>query len=119
MATIWRARGVAVVDLEPLHYRVDAHISSPGTLGKNAFSAAHNQPDCLHLCVPGPLSLFPRLLLHLLESRQLVLPRRRPEWVADMPPGRYNRAIFGKNVSRALWVLGPVLDPSDLAFWST
>ena len=42
------APAVRVLDLEPLHYRVDAHIK-PGA-------------DCLHMCIPGPLSLVPQLL---------------------------------------------------------
>ena len=42
------APAVRVLDLEPLHYRVDAHIQ-PGA-------------DCLHMCIPGPLSVVPQLL---------------------------------------------------------
>ena len=50
------APAVRVLDLEPLHYRVDAHIK-PGA-------------DCLHMCIPGPLSLVPQLLhLELAASR--------------------------------------------------
>jgi hypothetical protein len=43
-----------VLDLQPLHYRVDAHIE-PGQ-------------DCLHLCIPGPLSVVPPLLHNVLAS---------------------------------------------------
>jgi hypothetical protein len=39
---------VRLLELEPLHFRVDAHIK-PGA-------------DCLHMCIPGPLSVVPRLL---------------------------------------------------------
>mmetsp|Transcript_70616 Transcript_70616/g.117262 ORF Transcript_70616/g.117262 Transcript_70616/m.117262 type:complete len:331 (-) Transcript_70616:407-1399(-) len=45
-----------LLDLEPLHYRVDAHVSSE---------------DCLHLCIPGPLEIVPRLLLQvMIEANQ-------------------------------------------------
>lgn len=43
-----------VLDVSPLYLRPDAHIGSNST-GKK---------DCLHLCIPGPLSLVP-VLLHL------------------------------------------------------
>lgn len=60
----WEGVGRArVLDIEPLYYRVDAHVSSPGNLGLSTF----HKRDCLHSCIPGPLStLVPQLLLHLL-----------------------------------------------------
>ena len=42
------APALRMLDLEPLHYRQDAHIQ-PGA-------------DCLHMCIPGPLSVVPPLL---------------------------------------------------------
>ena len=60
----WERVGHArILDIGPLYYRVDAHVSSPGNLGLSTF----HKRDCLHSCVPGPLStLVPQLLLHLL-----------------------------------------------------
>ena len=46
------------LDLSPLYMRTDAH---PGS-----FSGGPG--DCLHLCVPGPLSLARNLLSHLLRE---------------------------------------------------
>ena len=41
-----------VLDLEPLHYRQDAHVA---------------EDDCLHLCIPGPLNaIVPPLLTRVL-----------------------------------------------------
>jgi hypothetical protein len=42
-----------VLDLEPLHYRVDGHVNKDV-----------GYQDCLHMCIPGPLSFVPRLLMH-------------------------------------------------------
>ena len=47
---------IEYMNLLPLHYRVDAHVSTDG------------HGDCLHMCVPGPLSLIPQVLLHTLRS---------------------------------------------------
>ena len=74
----WAARrDAAILDAEPLHLRVDAHVSSPGAgshcegLPAPALKYCRRRlkgPDCLHQCVPGPLLLVHRLLLGLLES---------------------------------------------------
>ena len=45
--------GIDWLDLSPLYMRSDSHPSA-GDTGK---------PDCLHFCLPGPLDLFPILLL--------------------------------------------------------
>jgi hypothetical protein len=44
---------VHILDLEPLYLRPDAHVGGG---------------DCLHMCVPGPLSIIPRLMLQLLPD---------------------------------------------------
>ena len=51
---------VHFLGLEPLHYRVDMHV------GSGQPDAPH--ADCLHFCIPGPLALFPQLLLHFLRG---------------------------------------------------
>ena len=43
------------LDMSPLYLRPDGHIRGP----KN---------DCLHYCLPGPVSLFAQLLLHMLSA---------------------------------------------------
>ena len=45
---------VPVIDLEMLYRRTDGH---PG-------SKSGASDDCLHLCMPGPLDIFPTLLHH-------------------------------------------------------
>ena len=50
---------ISYLDLSPLKYRADAHVGSRG----NTLSV-----DCLHFCLPGPMSLFSRILLHKLEA---------------------------------------------------
>ena len=92
--TFWSSRAVPVLDLEPLHYRVDAHMQTEVhfTLRDRARSglyaglpfpvpngSAWQQSDCMHFCQPEPgrgaLNVVPRLLLHLfLTSPALVLP---------------------------------------------
>ena len=62
----------AMLDVTPLDYRADAHLSSRGSGG----SPHHGKPDCLHLCYGidgGPLALVPRLLLHALVTTQIKL----------------------------------------------
>ena len=49
---------VHILDLQPLYLRPDAHTNSR-TLPQ--CPSCHGW-DCLHFCVPGPLSLVPRLL---------------------------------------------------------
>lgn len=44
----------SVLDVSPLYLRPDSHPGSNSTAGG----------DCLHYCIPGPLDLFSRLLLH-------------------------------------------------------
>jgi hypothetical protein len=61
-----------VLDTAPMNKRADAHITSPGTLGRPQKGGG----DCLHLCHAadgGPLGLGPQLFLHALETRQLSL----------------------------------------------
>ena len=47
----------SILDMSPLYLRPDAHPYSTG--------------DCLHYCTPGPLDLFPRLLLHKLYTGEI------------------------------------------------
>jgi len=51
-----KAFGFEVVDMKPLYLRPDSH---PG------------DEDCLHYCMPGPLDLFPVLLLQMLHNREI------------------------------------------------
>ena len=68
-----RRQLVNVLDTTPLHYRADAHLSSPGTRGRPKGGSY----DCLHLCYGGgdggPLGLVPRLLLNGVETGQIDL----------------------------------------------
>jgi hypothetical protein len=48
--------GMKIIDLSPLYYRSDAH---PGG------------NDCLHYCMPGPIDLFPILLLQMLYNEEI------------------------------------------------
>lgn len=60
-----------VLDLTPLYYRPDAHISSPGNDGRVVIGH-----DCLHFCYGadgGPLNVVPQVLLHMLEIGQISL----------------------------------------------
>ena len=110
----WASRatshGAVVLDLEPLHYRVDAHKANPleidlrearreGMRNPADLGAPFPIPqrpvfvnhDCMHYCQPGALHLIPRLLLHLLEtSPALAIPQRsgshRHEAVWSRPP---------------------------------
>ena len=64
----WRSRGVPVLNVAPLYYRVDAHPSSDGG-AQNAFSATKREDlyfDCLHMCPQVLGRLLPQLLLTLL-----------------------------------------------------
>ena len=70
-----RQQLVDFFDMTPLHYRADAHLSSPGAYGKQKGAGkARKAPDCLHLCWGldgGPLGLVPQMLLHQIETGQL------------------------------------------------
>ena len=62
---------LSYLDLSPLKYRSDAHPSSGSASDqRNGFSWYESYKfgiDCLHYCLPGPLDIFPRiLLLHLM-----------------------------------------------------
>jgi hypothetical protein len=48
--------GVGIIDMGPLHMRMDGHKPSG---------------DCLHYCQPGPLDLFSRILMHKLVTGEL------------------------------------------------
>ena len=106
----WRERGVAVLDLDPLYYRVDAHISSSGTGGLNDIVQASftrkkirltgYNGDCLHYCSPGPLAtLVPRMLNHLLATGELQLHPERNRSQLSYPPN--------STIAR---ILAPLLD---------
>ena len=62
----------AVLDLEPLYYRSDAHV------------APLWDSDCLHMCgnPGGPLRIIPRLMLHMLQIDNQLLPEKAggPNW---------------------------------------
>ena len=63
------SRPLRLLDLQPLFLRTDAHIGSQLVEGGCRDPCV---PDCLHLCMPGPLhSLVPRLLLHLLLTEEV------------------------------------------------
>ena len=49
---------MTVLDVSPLYLRPDGHIE--GTL-----------KDCLHYCQPGPLNLFPQLLMQMLFNKEI------------------------------------------------
>lgn len=53
-------RRVRLMDMRPMWLRPDAHVGS---------ADRSHSPDCLHQCVPGPLShLAPRVLLQMLQE---------------------------------------------------
>ena len=53
------ARGWQFMDASPLFYRPDGHVT------RGQWAGGRPKPvDCLHSCMPGPLDLFARLLLH-------------------------------------------------------
>ena len=59
---------VRLMDLRPLWMRPDAHVGSSTLHANGTFDAGH-PPDCLHQCVPGPLShLVPRVLMSMLAN---------------------------------------------------
>eukprot|EP00475_Leptophrys_vorax_P018922 TRINITY_DN2585_c0_g1_i1.p1 TRINITY_DN2585_c0_g1~~TRINITY_DN2585_c0_g1_i1.p1 ORF type:complete len:435 (+),score=90.22 TRINITY_DN2585_c0_g1_i1:176-1480(+) len=49
-----------IMDMDPLAFRTDAHPSS----NKTVPSPPGTKWDCVHMCVPGPLDLFSRLLMN-------------------------------------------------------
>ena len=57
-------RRAAVLDLQPLYLRSDAHVGVVSRLPDAKL-------DCMHLCGSrgGPLAVLPRLLLHMLQVR--------------------------------------------------
>jgi len=57
--------GFKLIDMEPLHYRPDAHPYKKLLPHKRA---AH---DCLHYCMPGPLDVFSHILLNMLHTGEL------------------------------------------------
>jgi hypothetical protein len=48
--------GMKLIDMSPLYYRSDAH---------------PNNGDCLHYCAPGPVDLFPVILLQMLNNKEI------------------------------------------------
>jgi len=48
---------VTYIDMSPLYFRPDAHPAQGN--------------DCLHYCLPGPLDIFPQILLNLLHNKEL------------------------------------------------
>ena len=60
-----------VLDLQPIHLRTDAHPGScPGALNhqlEKYHATDRWKIDCLHMCMPGPLDLVPRLFFHMLS----------------------------------------------------
>lgn len=55
-----RENNLFYLDMSPLYWRSDGHVGvdDVGSL------------DCLHYCLPGPLNLFPRLLLQMLLNNE-------------------------------------------------
>ena len=61
---------VSMLDVSPLQFRADAHISSPGASIPVRVWARKAAKDCLHMCMPGPYdTLVPTLLQHALMRR--------------------------------------------------
>ena len=59
---------VRLMDLRPLWMRPDAHVRSSALHANGTFDAGH-PPDCLHQCVPGPLShLVPYVLMSMMAN---------------------------------------------------
>ena len=54
------------MDLSMLFLRADGH---PGSFSK--FFAGDNFIDCLHFCMPGPLDLFPVLVLQMMYNKEI------------------------------------------------
>ena len=48
--------GFKILDMSPLYYRPDAHVGGS---------------DCLHFCLPGPVDIFPIVLLQMLYNREI------------------------------------------------
>lgn len=57
-----RENEVSIIRQTPLFARVDGHIP----LWFHNSQTGQNQWDCMHYCIPGPLNIFGRLLLHFL-----------------------------------------------------
>ncbi len=57
--------GLNILDMSPLYFRGDAHIGSINTVGTSKIG---RKVDCLHMCIPGPVNLFPVLLFNLLAE---------------------------------------------------
>jgi hypothetical protein len=55
-----KSLGMPIIDMSPLYLRQDGH---PGYLAWDSKGG-----DCLHYCLPGPLNLFPIMMLHLIRS---------------------------------------------------
>lgn len=51
--------GWEFLDVSPLYYRPDGHVLRGRWVG-----GRRKPVDCLHSCMPGPLNLFSKLLLH-------------------------------------------------------
>jgi len=49
---------IAFIDMSPLYFRPDSH-------------PPKHIDDCLHYCIPGPLDIFPQLLLNMLYNKEL------------------------------------------------
>ena len=90
----WAVRNVSVLDLAPLHRRVDAHVGGAEASGGG---------DCLHFC-DAALRLVPTVLLHLLRDGQAAPLPSRPNMsdtqAADAPTEGVVRAPA--SVARAL-----------------
>ncbi len=57
-----------VLDMKPLYYRTDSH---PGNWRIANVGLGKKNQDCLHACYPGPISLMPTFVLHMMEVGRL------------------------------------------------
>jgi hypothetical protein len=63
-----RSWGLPVIDISVLALRPDGHKGDRmASIGKEE----HAKIDCLHWCMPGPMDIFPRILLNKLQNNEI------------------------------------------------